>query len=55
MTADLAANAIRTVIVEHQPDGAVMINADRGAQFRARSFQHVSIRPIAIPADGWAA
>jgi len=41
MTADLAVNALRAAIARRQPEGVVIVHADRGAQFRARSFQAV--------------
>ena len=41
MTADLAVGALRAAIARRQPDGIVIVHADRGAQFRARSFQAV--------------
>ena len=41
MTADLAVGALRAAIARRQPDGVVIVHADRGAQFRARSFQAV--------------
>ena len=41
MTAELAVAALRTAIARRQPDGVVIVHADRGAQFRARSFQAV--------------
>jgi len=41
MTADLAVGALRTAIARRRPDGVVIVHADRGAQFRARSFQAV--------------
>ncbi|MBI1351766.1 MAG: IS3 family transposase [Actinomycetales bacterium] len=40
-TADLAVNALRAAIARRQPDGVVIVHADRGAQFRARTFQAV--------------
>ena len=41
MTADLAVGALRAAIARRQPDGVVIVHADRGSQFRARSFQAV--------------
>ncbi len=41
MTADLAVAALRAAIARRRPDGIVIVHADRGAQFRARSFQAV--------------
>ncbi len=41
MTADLAVAALRAAIARRRPDGVVIVHADRGAQFRARSFQAV--------------
>jgi transposase InsO family protein len=41
MTADLAVTALRAAIARRQPDGVVIVHADRGAQFRARSFRAV--------------
>lgn len=41
MTADLAVAALRAAIARRQPDGVVIVHADRGSQFRARSFQAV--------------
>jgi transposase InsO family protein len=41
MTADLAVAAVRAAIARRQPDGVVIVHADRGSQFRARSFQAV--------------
>ncbi len=41
MTADLAVAALRAAIARRQPDGVVIVHADRGAQFRARSFRAV--------------
>jgi transposase InsO family protein len=41
MTADLAVAAVRAAIARRQPEGVVIVHADRGAQFRARSFQAV--------------
>ena len=39
MTAELAVNALRAAITRRQPDGVVIIHADRGAKFRVRGFQ----------------
>ena len=41
MAADLAVGALRAAIARRQADGVVILHADRGAQFRARSFQAV--------------
>ena len=41
MTADWAVGALRAAIARRQPDGVVIVHADRGSQFRARSFQAV--------------
>jgi len=41
MTADLAVAALRTALARREPDGVVIVHADRGSQFRARSFQAV--------------
>lgn len=41
MTADLAVTALRAAIARRQPRGVVIVHADRGAQFRARSFRAV--------------
>lgn len=38
MTAQLAVNALRFAIGRQQPDGVVIVHADRGSQFRVRSF-----------------
>jgi putative transposase len=43
MTADLAVAALRAAIARRQPDGVVVVHADRGSQFRARSFRAVLI------------
>lgn len=43
MTADLAVNALRAAIARRQPDGVVIVHADRGSQFRARSFRAVLV------------
>ena len=41
MTADLVVGALRAAIARRQPDGVVIVHADRVSQFRARSFQAV--------------
>ena len=41
MTAQLAVNALRAAVARRQPDGVVIVHADRGSQFRARSFRAV--------------
>jgi putative transposase len=41
MTADLAVAAVRASIARRQPEGVVIVHADRGSQSRARSFQAV--------------
>jgi transposase InsO family protein len=41
MTAELAVNALRAAIARRQPNGVVIVHADRGSQFRARSFRAV--------------
>lgn len=41
MTADLSVAALRAAIARRQPDGVVIVHADRGSQFRAKSFQAV--------------
>jgi transposase InsO family protein len=41
MTAELAVTALRAAIARRQPDGVVVVHADRGSQFRARSFRAV--------------
>jgi transposase InsO family protein len=41
MTADLAVTALRAAIARRRPDGVVIVHADRGSQFRARSFRAV--------------
>jgi transposase InsO family protein len=41
MTADLAVSALRAAVARRQPDGVVIVHADRGSQFRARSFRAV--------------
>ena len=43
MTADLAVAALRAAIARRRPDGVVVVHADRGSQFRARSFRAVLI------------
>jgi len=43
MTADLAVTALRAAIARRQPDGVVVVHADRGSQFRARSFRAVLV------------
>lgn len=43
MTADLAVAALRAAIARRQPDGVVIVHADRGSQFRARSFRAVLV------------
>jgi len=43
MTADLAVAALRAAIARRQPDGVVIVYADRGSQFRARSFRAVLV------------
>jgi len=43
MTADLAVSALRAAIARRQPDGVVVVHADRGSQFRARSFRAVLV------------
>ena len=43
MTADLAVGALRAAIARRQPDGVVIVHADRGSQFRARSFRAVLV------------
>ncbi len=40
MTADLTV-AARAAIARRQPDGVVIVHADRGSQLRARSFRAV--------------
>lgn len=42
MTADLAVAALRAAVARRQPDG-VVVHADRGSQFRARSFRAVLV------------
>lgn len=41
MTADLAVRALRAAIARRRPGGVVIVHADRGSQFRARSFRAV--------------
>jgi transposase InsO family protein len=41
MTAQLAVSALRAAVARRQPDGVVIVHADRGSQFRARSFRAV--------------
>jgi len=41
MTSGLAVDALRAAIARRRPQGVVIVHADRGAQFRARSFQAV--------------
>lgn len=43
MTADLAVSALRAAIARRRPDGVVVVHADRGSQFRARSFRAVLV------------
>jgi transposase InsO family protein len=43
MTADLAVSALRAAIARRQPDGVVIVHADRGSQFRARAFRAVLV------------
>lgn len=43
MTAELAVSALRAAIARRQPDGVVVVHADRGSQFRARSFRAVLV------------
>jgi putative transposase len=43
MTADLAVCALRAAIARRQPEGVVVVHADRGSQFRARSFRAVLV------------
>ena len=38
---ELPVAALRAAIARRQPDGVVIVHADRGAQFRARSFRAV--------------
>jgi putative transposase len=41
MTAALAVSALRAAVARRQPDSVVIVHADRGSQFRARSFRAV--------------
>lgn len=41
MTAALAVSALRAAVARRQPDRVVIVHADRGSQFRARSFRAV--------------
>ena len=41
MTAQLAVTALRAAVARRQPAGVVIVHADRGSQFRARSFRAV--------------
>jgi transposase InsO family protein len=41
MTADLAVRALRAAIARRRPTEVVIVHADRGSQFRARSFRAV--------------
>ena len=43
MTADLAVAALRAAIARRRPEGVVVVHADRGSQFRARSFRAVLV------------
>jgi putative transposase len=43
MTADLAVAALRAAIARRQPDGVVVVHADRGSQFRASPFRAVLV------------
>jgi transposase InsO family protein len=43
MTADLAVAALRAAIARRQPNTVVIVHADRGSQFRARSFRAVLV------------
>jgi len=43
MTADLAVAALRAAVARRQPDGVVIVHADRGSQFRARAFRAVLV------------
>jgi hypothetical protein len=43
MPADLAVSALRAAIARRQPDGVVIVHADRGPQFRARAFRAVLV------------
>jgi transposase InsO family protein len=39
VTADLAVSALQAAVARRQPTDVVIVYADRGPQFRARSFQ----------------
>jgi transposase InsO family protein len=39
MTAQLAVSALRSAIARRQPQGTVIVHADRGGQFRSRAFR----------------
>ncbi len=41
MTADLAADALRTAIHRRQPSRGLIVHSDRGSQFRTRKFRNV--------------
>ena len=41
MTAQLAVSALRAAVARRRPEGVVIVHADRGSQFRARSFRAV--------------
>jgi transposase InsO family protein len=41
MTADLAADALRSAVARRQPTATVIIHSDRGGQFRSRKFRAV--------------
>ena len=41
MTSSLAAYTLRSATARRRPQGVVIVHADRGVQFRARSFQAV--------------
>jgi putative transposase len=43
MSAQLAVAALRAAIARRQPQGVVVVHADRGSQFRARSFRAVLV------------
>jgi len=43
MTADLAVAAMRAAVARRQPVGVVIVHADRGSQFRARSSRAVLV------------
>ena len=43
MTAELAVSALRAALARRRPDGVVVVHADRGSQFRARSFRAVLV------------